>query len=118
MESAFRRASAPEPTKASKPKKVKTSKYHKPDDADANVNAIIHAVSVHGGPQSFKQAMASVHQDEWWKAMETEYNGLIAQGTRELCDLPKDRKAIKCRWVFALKLDDQGEVDRFKARLG
>ena len=49
--------------------------------------------------------------------METEYNGLIAQGTWELCDLPKDRKTIKCKWVFALKLDDQGEVDRFKARL-
>ena len=79
-----RRASVPEPAKASKPKKVKTSKYHKPDNADANVNAIIHAVSVHGEPQSFKQAMASVHQDEWWKAMETEYNGLIAQGTWEL----------------------------------
>lgn len=50
-ESAFQRKLAPEPKKVSKSKgKARASKYHKPDDA--NVNVIIHAVSVHSEPQT------------------------------------------------------------------
>ena len=35
----------------------------------------------------------------------------------ELTELPKERRAIKNKWIFNRKLTRTGEVDRFKARL-
>jgi hypothetical protein len=32
-------------------------------------------------------------------------------------DLPKGRKAVKCRWVYKLKRDTHGNINRYKARL-
>ena|SRR5258705_9958937 len=37
--------------------------------------------------------------------------------TWELKDLPEDRKAIGCRWVYAKKQDEFGEIIKYKARL-
>jgi hypothetical protein len=42
---------------------------------------------------------------------------LIDNGTFVLVDFPKRRSAISCKWVFKLKLDENGDVARFKARL-
>lgn len=33
-----------------------------------------------------------------------------------LCDLPKERKAVNCKWVFKTKLDDDGQIYARKAR--
>lgn len=35
----------------------------------------------------------------------------------EECDLPKDRKALNTKWVLKKKFNQNGEVERFKARL-
>jgi hypothetical protein len=50
--------------------------------------------------------------DDWTTAMEKEYNVLMDRKVWTLVDLPKDRRAIKCRWVYAVKHDG-----RCKARL-
>jgi Reverse transcriptase (RNA-dependent DNA polymerase) len=34
-----------------------------------------------------------------------------------LVDLPKDRKAVKCKWVYCIKFSANGKPNRFKARL-
>ena len=34
-----------------------------------------------------------------------------------MVDLPKDRKAIGCKWVLRKKLKSDGFLDKFKARL-
>lgn len=49
--------------------------------------------------------------------MKDEYEALILNGTWELCDLPEGRSAIKCKWVYKTKLDVNGDIDRYKARL-
>ena len=49
--------------------------------------------------------------------MKSEIDGLLSQGTWDLVDLPVGRKAIKCKWVYKLKLDKNGDVERYKARL-
>ena len=81
------------------------------DDAAAAVHAII------GEPQTFRQAMSSQEATSWRQACQKEYDGLVAQGTWELVDLPKGRKAIKSKWVFKVRYNADGEFDRFKARL-
>ena len=35
----------------------------------------------------------------------------------DLVDLPKERKPIGCKWVFKVKTNEEGEVERYKARL-
>ena len=49
--------------------------------------------------------------------MKEDYETLISIATWELCDLPEGRSAIKCKWVYKTKLDVNGNIDRYKARL-
>ncbi|KAL9273201.1 Retrovirus-related Pol polyprotein from transposon TNT 1-94-like protein, partial [Drosera capensis] len=50
-------------------------------------------------------------------AMQDEMKSLQENGTYELVELPKGRKALKNKWVFKLKRDGNGEVMKHKARL-
>ena len=49
--------------------------------------------------------------------MEKEIESLRKSDVWELVDLPKGRKAVGSKWVFKIKTDAKGSVERFKARL-
>uniref|UniRef100_A0A0K8WAZ4 Retrovirus-related Pol polyprotein from transposon TNT 1-94 n=1 Tax=Bactrocera latifrons TaxID=174628 RepID=A0A0K8WAZ4_BACLA len=49
--------------------------------------------------------------------MKNEYQSLLDNDTWQLAELPKGQKAVRSKWVFALKKDKSGKVERFKARL-
>ena len=49
--------------------------------------------------------MWSAAADEWTEACQYEMDALAKNGTWELVDLPPNRKAVKCKWVFKLKAD-------------
>jgi len=49
--------------------------------------------------------------------MEEEIQAHAENQTWLLSDLPAGRKAIKCKWVFKTKLDADGHIERYKARL-
>lgn len=68
-------------------------------------------------PLTVEEAMSSVHKEKWIEAMRNEYNSLKECNTWELTDLPQGKKAISCKWVFHTKRHQNGEVERFKARL-
>ncbi len=65
-------------------------------------------------PKSFEEAAEHV---EWQKAMTEEYEALTANKTWELTELPRDRKAIKNKWVYKIKQNADGSIARYKARL-
>lgn len=48
--------------------------------------------------------------------MEEEMNALRQNGTWELVKLPSDQSAVGCRWVYTVKVNPDGSVDRLKAR--
>ena len=68
-------------------------------------------------PSTIQEAKSSDHAAEWKVATDAEYNSLIENKTWMLVELPAGRRAIGCKWVFKLKYDVDGRVERFKARL-
>ena len=57
-------------------------------------------------------------RDKRWKAaMDDEMNALIRNGTWKIVILPKDKKPVGCKWVFTIKYNSDGLVERYKARL-
>ncbi|KAL0324698.1 UNVERIFIED_CONTAM: Retrovirus-related Pol polyprotein from transposon RE2 [Sesamum calycinum] len=53
----------------------------------------------------------------WVEAMEKELYALENNETWELTTLPRDKKAMCSKWVFKLKMNPDGSVERYKARL-
>jgi hypothetical protein len=68
-------------------------------------------------PNTLREALSSKHSAQWRAAADSEYQSLIENDTWELVDLPVNRKAVGCKWVFKVKHNAQGDVERFKGRL-
>ena len=92
-----------------------------PDDENAEYALMINAVANGGptpsnntAPNNFKDANES---HEWKKAMEEEYNSLIANDTWTLTKLPNGRKPIGSKWIYKLKENADGSIAKHKARL-
>ena len=78
-------------------------------------NPITHfALFVDCDPTTFDSA---VKEEKWRKAMNDEIDAIERNDTWELCDLPRGQKTIGVKWVFKTKLNENGEVDKYKARL-
>ena len=62
--------------------------------------------------------MASRFAHKWLEAMQKEIAGLMENGTWSECDraLLNGRIPIKSKWVFTVKYNRDGTVERFKAR--
>jgi hypothetical protein len=65
-------------------------------------------------PTCFEQAVGN---PKWDNAMDEEMVALNANATWELVALPKDKKVIRCKWVYKVKHNANGSVSRYKARL-
>lgn len=81
------------------------------------MNAELTTSLLDSDPQSHEEALQSDNADKWSEAMKSEYNSLLQNNTWTLVDLPKNKKAIPCKWVFKTKRDESGNIERFKARL-
>lgn len=68
-------------------------------------------------PQNYDDAMNCDEKEKWIDAMREEHNSLMKNETWKLVKLPEGKKAIDNRWVYKIKHNPKGEIDRFKARL-
>ncbi|RVW65068.1 Retrovirus-related Pol polyprotein from transposon RE1 [Vitis vinifera] len=53
----------------------------------------------------------------WRQAMVDEMDALHSNGTWDLVVLPSGKFTVGCRWVYAVKVGPDGQVDRLKAHL-
>lgn len=68
-------------------------------------------------PLTYEDTQQSSEKEEWNSAMNDELESIKEREVYSLVPRPKDTKIIGSRWVFAVKKDEQGVVQRFKARL-
>ena len=68
-------------------------------------------------PKNIKGALNGTHAAQWKEAMDSEYTSLVKNKTWALVPRPKGMNIVGCRWVYKLKRDGDGSINRFKARL-
>lgn len=68
-------------------------------------------------PESIEELQKLEDWPEWKVAVKEELRSLAENDTWELVDLPKGRKVVDNKWVFRLKLNPDGTIQRRKARL-
>lgn len=68
-------------------------------------------------PLSYSEVLDRPDRDKWMVAMNNEIRSLKNMNTFRLTTLPKGRFAIKCKWVFKLKRNTDGSINKYKARL-
>ncbi|WJZ91618.1 hypothetical protein VitviT2T_010675 [Vitis vinifera] len=55
--------------------------------------------------------------DKWIEAMKEELRMIEKNDTWELVDIPQHRKVIGVKWVYRTKLNADGSINKYKARL-
>jgi hypothetical protein len=59
--------------------------------------------------------MKSPQKEQWLGAMHDEINLMKVRGVWHLESLPSGKNPVGCRWVYATKRDDKGNIVRFRA---
>jgi len=78
------------------------------------INLLLCLFSSHVEPKTYSEA---VKYDCWRKAIQCEISALESNQTWETVLLPKNKTAIGYKWVFKIKYNVDGTVERYKARL-
>ena len=71
-----------------------------------------------GEPENFSEVKTHVEKEKWLKAIQDEMKSLHDNHTYELVDLPKGKRALKNKWVYRIKHEENNTQPRYKARLG
>ncbi|CAM8941571.1 unnamed protein product [Rhodiola kirilowii] len=72
------------------------------------------AITANSEPDSFYKAMQSKH---WREAMSSELDALERNKTWIISPLPSGKTSIGCKWVYRIKYNSNGSIERHKARL-
>ena len=68
-------------------------------------------------PHTVEEVLSTPEKAHWVKAMEKEMKSLQENEVWDLVELPRGRKPVGSKWVFKVKTDEDGNVERYKARL-
>uniref|UniRef100_A0A803Q474 Major facilitator superfamily (MFS) profile domain-containing protein n=1 Tax=Cannabis sativa TaxID=3483 RepID=A0A803Q474_CANSA len=90
------------------------SKFISYDKLSDTHRAFILAVTALFEPRNYKQAR---QHKIWNQAMQTELYALLKNKTWTYVKLPPNKRVIGCRWVYKIKYNSDGSVERCKARL-
>jgi hypothetical protein len=74
-------------------------------------------IQMEGDPTSFEEAMRSAHSSKWLDDIEDEMRSMSVNKVWDLEEILKGAKTVGCKWVYKIKCDSNGNIERFKARL-
>ncbi|KAJ0390483.1 hypothetical protein P43SY_012096 [Pythium insidiosum] len=75
------------------------------------------ALAVMEIPRTYKEAMASSQAPKWKEAIRRELRSHFRNHTWDAVRRPEGVREIGCKWVFDVKRDADGNIQRYKARL-
>ncbi|CAL8134140.1 unnamed protein product [Prunus armeniaca] len=87
---------------------VSTEKLSEP------LKAFVHQLSAIQIPTKISEALKD---PKWVQAIKEEMRALKKNQTWTLQTIPRGKKTIGCRWVFTIKHNADGSIERYKARL-
>ncbi|KAG7577896.1 Retrotransposon Copia-like N-terminal [Arabidopsis thaliana x Arabidopsis arenosa] len=102
----------PPPTKITTPYPISSAISY--DKLTPLYNSYILSYSMETEPKTFQQAMKS---EKWTKAANEELHALELNKTWIVESLPPGKNVVGCKWVFTIKYNPDGTVERYKARL-
>ncbi|KAL9384923.1 hypothetical protein Peur_021933 [Populus x canadensis] len=88
--------------------------YVSGDELSDEETTVHFALFAGSDPMLFTEA---VKEEKWKRAMNAEIQAIEKNETWELTDLPEGQKIISVKWIYKIKLNEKGEIDKFKARL-
>lgn len=65
-------------------------------------------------PRNVQEAL---QKPEWAAAVTEEVQALVKNGTWEITTIPEGKKPVGCKWIFSVKHNADGSINRYKARL-
>ena len=68
-------------------------------------------------PSSYEEAVSSPDKEKWIQAMDEEITSLKENNTWVLVGNQRKGKPISCKWVYKIKRNPDGSIERYKARL-
>ena len=68
-------------------------------------------------PSTYEEAMESKYASSWNEAIQDEMKALIDNDTWEIVKKPEKCEVIDSKWVFKVKKDKEGNIQKFKCRL-
>ena len=92
----------------------KPSRFRDDDDDDDDCLVVSSEMEE---PKTVHEALNGEQSSQWREAMESEYSSLLMNDTWDLVPQPEGQNIVGSRWVLKVKRDENGSVDRFKARL-
>ncbi|CAL2271851.1 unnamed protein product [Prunus armeniaca] len=78
------------------------------------LKAFVHQLSAIHSPTKVSEALKD---HKWVQAIKEEMKALEKNQTWTLETIPRGKKTIGCRWVFTIKHNADGSIERYKARL-
>ncbi|KAL5567379.1 hypothetical protein UlMin_030543 [Ulmus minor] len=57
----------------------------------------------------------AIKDPKWRHVMSDEYDALVRNGTWELVPPTLSQNIVRCKWIFRIKRNSDGSIDRFKA---
>ncbi|KAJ0444187.1 putative RNA-directed DNA polymerase [Helianthus annuus] len=106
------------PKRYSPEKEARSSKYPMANIAKGNLSeeakSFVASLYSEETPNTIEQALQSKN---WREAMKSEMDALRKNVTWEKCIIPEGKKPVGCRWVFTIKHNPDGTIERYKARL-
>ncbi|CAI7740724.1 unnamed protein product, partial [Closterium sp. NIES-54] len=97
---------------------VREEEYEEEKGAEVEMEHICcFGVNLPHEPASMEEALAGDDREAWLASREDEFQSHMENETWTLTNLPPGRKALDCTWVFRVKTDAEGRLERCKTRL-
>ena len=88
------------------------------DDSDMAYTMFTGMSEIEGlEPQTVEDACTRPDWPRWREAISAEFKSLDEARTWDIVLRPKNTNIVSCKWVFKIKRNAAGQIDKYKARL-